>query len=87
MLIQILVVPDTKKTLADGAIEPWAKSKFLYYAQTLSSLSKHYKFTLDTPWKKLTKEVRDIILFGSHDDEIKFSYDDGHEKYSTKKNI
>ena len=80
-----LVVPDTKKTLADGAIEPWAKSKFLYYAQTLSSLSKHYKFTLDTPWKKLTKEVKDIILFGSHDDEIKFSYDDGHEKYSTKK--
>jgi len=80
-----LVVPDTKKTLADGAIEPWAKSKFLYYAQTLSSLSKHYKFTLDTPWKKLPKEVKDIILFGSHDDEIKFSYDDGHEKYSTKK--
>ena len=31
-----LVIPNNKKTLAEGAIEPWAKSKFLYYAQTLS---------------------------------------------------
>tara|TARA_B110000003_G_scaffold173348_1_gene172941 strand:+ start:477 stop:3353 length:2877 start_codon:yes stop_codon:yes gene_type:complete len=80
-----LVVPDSKKSLADGAIEPWAKSKFLYYAQTLSSLSKHYKFSLDEPWKKISKEIKDVILYGSNDDEIKFSYDDGHEKYSTKK--
>ena len=80
-----LVIPDSKKSLAEGAIEPWAKSKFLYYAQTLASLSKHYKFSLDEPWKKLTKEVKDVILFGSNDDEIKFSYDDGYEKYSTKK--
>jgi excinuclease ABC subunit A len=80
-----LVIPDTNKSLVDGTIEPWAKSKFLYYAQTLSSLGKHYKFSLETPWKKLPKEIKDIILFGSHDDEIKFSYDDGYEKYSTKK--
>ena len=80
-----LVVPNSKKSVADGAIEPWAKSKFLYYAQTLSSLSKHYKFSLTEPWRKLPKTIKDIILYGSNDDEIKFTYDDGHEKYSTKK--
>jgi len=80
-----LVVPNSKKSLAEGAIEPWAKSTTLYYAQTLSSLSKHYKFSLDEKWKKLPKEIKDIILFGSDDDEIKFTYDDGYEKYSTKK--
>jgi len=80
-----LVIPNTKKTLAEGAIEPWAKSTTLYYAQTLSSLSKHYKFSLDISWKKLSKNIKDIILFGSNEDEIKFSYDDGYEKYSTKK--
>ena len=80
-----LVIPNNKKTLAEGAIEPWAKSTTLYYAQTLASLAKHYKFSLDEPWKKLSKEIRDIILFGSNDDEIKFSYDDGYEKYSTRK--
>ena len=80
-----LVVPNSKKTLAEGAIEPWSKSTTLYYAQTLSSLAKHYKFSLDISWKKLTKETKDIILYGSDEDEIKFSYDDGYEKYSTKK--
>jgi len=80
-----LVVPDNKKTLAEGAIEPWAKSTTLYYAQTLASLSKHYKFSLDVQWKKLPKDIKDIILFGSNEDEIKFSYDDGYEKYSTRK--
>jgi len=80
-----LVVPNIKKSLAEGAIEPWAKSTTLYYAQTLASLSKHYKFSLDEKWKKLPKEIKDIILFGSNDDEIKFTYDDGYEKYSTKK--
>jgi len=80
-----LVVPNGKKSLAEGVIEPWSKSTTLYYAQTLSSLSKHYKFSLDTPWKKLTKEIRNMILYGSDEDEVKFSYDDGYEKYSTKK--
>ena len=80
-----LVVPNPNKSLADGAIEPWAKSSSLYYAQTLSSLAKHYGFSLNDRWKKLTKKIREIILFGSDDDEIKFSYDDGYEKYSHKK--
>ena len=80
-----LVVPDQNKSLADGAIEPWAKSSSLYYAQTLSSLAKHYEFSLNDKWKKLTKKIREIILFGSDDDEIKFTYDDGYEKYSHKK--
>jgi len=80
-----LVVPNTKKSIQDGAIEPWSKSSTLYYAQTLSSLSKHYKFSLTDPWKKLSKKVQDVILYGSDEEEIKFSYDDGYEKYSTKK--
>ena len=80
-----LVVPDEKKSIADGAIEPWSKSSSLYYAQTLSSLAKHYKFSLNDRWQKLPKKIKDIILFGSDDEEIKFSYDDGYEKYSHKK--
>ena len=80
-----LVVPDERKSLADGAIEPWSKSTTLYYAQTLASLAKHYGFSLDEKWKKLPKKIKDIILYGSDEDEIKFVYDDGYEKYSHKK--
>ncbi|MDC2990004.1 excinuclease ABC subunit UvrA [Candidatus Pelagibacter sp.] len=80
-----LVVPDERKSLADGAIEPWSKSTTLYYAQTLASLAKHYGFSLDEKWKKLPKKIKDIILYGSDEDEIRFNYDDGYEKYSYKK--
>ncbi len=80
-----LVVPDERKSLSDGAIEPWAKSTTLYYAQTLASLAKHYGFSLDEKWKKLPKKIKDVILYGSDEDEIKFNYDDGYEKYSHKK--
>ncbi|MDA9152996.1 excinuclease ABC subunit UvrA [Candidatus Pelagibacter sp.] len=80
-----LVIPDERKSIADGAIEPWAKSTTLYYAQTLASIAKHYGFSLDEKWKKLSKKIKDIILYGSDEEEIKFNYDDGYEKYSHKK--
>ena len=80
-----LVVSDEKKSISEGAIIPWAKSTSLYYAQTLASLSKHYKFSLEEKWKNLPKKIKDIILYGSDDEEIKFTYDDGYEKYSHKK--
>jgi excinuclease ABC subunit A len=80
-----LVVPDERKSIADGAIEPWAKSTTLYYAQTLASIAKHYGFSLNDKWKKLPKKIKDVILYGSDEDEIKFNYDDGYEKYSHKK--
>ena len=80
-----LVIPDERKSIADGAIEPWSKSTTLYYAQTLASIAKHYSFSLNEKWKKLPKKIKDIILFGSDEEEIKFNYDDGYEKYSHKK--
>ena len=80
-----LVIPDDRKSIADGAIEPWSKSTTLYYAQTLASIAKHYGFSLDEKWKKLPKKIKDVILYGSDEEEIKFNYDDGYEKYSHKK--
>ncbi len=80
-----LVIPDDRKSIADGAIEPWSKSTTLYYAQTLASIAKHYGFSMDEKWKKLSKKIKDVILYGSDDEEIKFNYDDGYEKYSHKK--
>ena len=80
-----LVIPDPKKSLQDGAVEPWSKSTSLYYAQTLASIAKHYEISLSEPWKKISKKIQDVILYGSDEEEIKFSYDDGYEAYTTKK--
>ena len=80
-----LVIPDKELTLRKGAIAPWAKSSSPYYLQTLTALAKHYKFTLDTPWKDLSKKVQAVLLTGSGEDAIKFSYEDGVRSYDTKK--
>ncbi len=48
-------------------------------------MAKHYKFSLTEKWKKIPKKIQDIILYGSDDEEIKFSYDDNYETYTTKK--
>ncbi|MGP8231676.1 MAG: excinuclease ABC subunit UvrA [Methylovirgula sp.] len=80
-----LIVPDPKLSLRKGAIAPWAKSTSPYYLQTLESLAKHYKFRLDTPFEALPKEVREIIFYGSGDEPIRFSYNDGLRSYDVKK--
>ncbi|MDB5594431.1 MAG: excinuclease subunit [Hyphomicrobiales bacterium] len=80
-----LVVPDPAVTLRKGAIAPWAKSTSPYYAQTLESLGRHYKFRLDSSFEKLPKNAQKAILYGSGDEEIRFSYDDGVRAYDVKK--
>jgi excinuclease ABC subunit A len=80
-----LVIPDKDVTLRKGAIAPWAKSSSPYYLQTLTALGKHYRFTLDSKWKDLPKKTQEAILYGSGEDAIKFTYDDGMRSYQTTK--
>ncbi|MFZ5673678.1 MAG: excinuclease ABC subunit UvrA [Pseudomonadota bacterium] len=82
-----LVVPDGTLSLRDGAILPWAKTGNTspYYTQTLEALAKHYKFSMTAAWKELPKKARDVILFGTGEDEVTFVYDDGLRTYKTKK--
>jgi excinuclease ABC subunit A len=82
-----LVVPDHDLSLAGGAIWPWAKtgSTSPYYEQTLRALSLHYKFDMRTPWRKLSRKVQDVILHGSGEEEITFTYEDGLRTYRTEK--
>lgn len=80
-----LVVPDEDLSLRDGAVAPWSRSTSPYYLQTLESLAKHYKFSMNTAWSSLPKKAKQVILEGSGEEDITFSYDDGTRSYKTKK--
>lgn len=84
-----LVVPDGSLSLREGAIVPWAKTGATspYYTQTLEALSKHYKFSMTTAWKDLPKKARDVILNGTGEEEVTFTYDDGLRTYKNKKSF
>jgi excinuclease ABC subunit A len=63
------VVPDSNKTLAGGALLPWAgPSASAIFKQTLRVLAKRHAFSLEMPWAKLPKKARDIVLHGEPDD-------------------
>ncbi len=80
-----LVVPDKTKSLDKGALAPWSKSNAPYYAQTLKSLAKHYKFKTNYPWAKLDQKVQDVILYGSGDEIIEMIYSDDRKEYKVEK--
>ena len=77
-----LVVPDESRSLAEGAVRPWAAANTPYYRQTLESLARHYRVGMSTPWAKLPARVRRAILFGSGGAEVAMTYDDGRRRYT-----
>ncbi|MEM1199034.1 MAG: excinuclease ABC subunit UvrA [Pseudomonadota bacterium] len=82
-----LVVPDGNVSLMRGAVVPWAKTGNTspYYMQTLQAIAKHYGADMDAPWHTLDEEVRQVVLYGSGEEEITFVYDDGLRTYKTTK--
>jgi excinuclease ABC subunit A len=80
-----LIVPDPKLTLRRGAIAPWARSSSPYYLQTLEALAKHFKFRLDTRFETLPQQARDVILHGSGEEAVRFTYEDGLRSYDVVK--
>ena len=81
-----LVVPDKKLSLNDGAIAPWGKSNSPYYSQTLESLGRHFGFKTNTSYEKLPKNIQDVLLYGSGDEEVEIIYkSDNIKSYKIKK--
>lgn len=68
------VIPNCDLTLNEGAIEPWIPTSSQYYPTLLKTVCDHFNIDMDTPIKDLSKEQLDIILKGSGDEKIFFSY-------------
>ena len=68
-----LVVPDPDLSIADGALAPWSTGRIEYWDRVLDAVADSHGFSTSTPWKKLPKKVRDVVLYGS-DEEIYVKY-------------
>jgi len=69
-----LVVPDSEKSLNDGAIAPWSINPDGYYYQMLKAVITHYGCSMDTPFGNLPQKIQNVILYGSKE-AIEFSYE------------
>jgi len=81
-----LIVPDDARSLADGAIAPWAgNTSSPYFDQTIESLARHFKVKLTTPWQDLPAAVRQAILHGTGETPVTLRYKDGLRAYEVAK--
>ena len=87
-----LLIPNPSLSLLEGAIILWQKQNSRYsniqpkfYQNTFEALSKHYKFSLDEAFKDLPKYIQNVILHGSGDEIINFSYQEGYKTLKISK--
>ena len=67
------VVVDDTLSLAAGAIAGWDRRNAFYF-QMLTCLSEHYGFDIEKPFRRLSKKIQDIVLYGSGPEKINFQY-------------
>ena len=67
------VVVNENLSLAGGAIRGRDRNTG-YYFSMIKSLANHYKFDVEKPYKDLSKKIKEILLFGSGNEKIRFSY-------------
>jgi excinuclease ABC subunit A len=76
------VVPDRKKSLADGAIAPWARKSSPAFHQMIEQVARHYGFSIFDPFERLAPEHQRVLLHGSGEEALEFTYDGAGTSYS-----
>ncbi|MDZ4165073.1 MAG: excinuclease ABC subunit UvrA, partial [Smithellaceae bacterium] len=76
-----MVVPDKDLSIREGAIAPWAGRNSLPFHQMLDALSSHYRFDINTPFQRLPEGIRNILLYGSGEEKVKFYVDRGERRF------
>lgn len=70
-----LIIPDSTKSISEGAIEPWRNfDENSWNYNILEAASKHYGFSMDTPVCDLDPKIVDMLLYGNKGEKIKVKY-------------
>jgi len=72
-----LLIPDKSLSVMEGAVVHWGtlnKKKSSWQLKKLRAISREYGFSLDDPWEELSLTVKDLLLFGSRGQKIKFEW-------------
>lgn len=82
------IIPNPNKSLSEGAIAPWAVTGNVapHYIGILQSVAKAYEFNINEPFKNLSEQNQQILLYGSGDKKMLFTFSkDGILKYQVRR--
>ncbi len=80
------IIPNVDLTINEGVIHPWATSsgRMNFMTQALEALSKKLDFSLDTPWKKLSADAQQVVLYGHPEKlEVEYNTENMNGRYQT----
>ncbi|MBF0296249.1 MAG: excinuclease ABC subunit UvrA, partial [Magnetococcales bacterium] len=80
-----LVIPNPDLSIRQGAVDPWAKPTANMARDSLHTLSEHYGFSIDTPWKELPESIHGILLHGSGAEKIRFRFRGPRGSFTTQR--
>ncbi|MGZ6967471.1 MAG: excinuclease ABC subunit UvrA [Acidimicrobiia bacterium] len=69
-----LIVADDDLSIRDGAITPWSGYRGEYFNRVLDAVGDEYGFSVETPWKKLTKAQQKVVLYGAGKSQVLVRY-------------
>jgi len=72
-----LIVPNPTLSLREGAVAPWANRTTVRHTEFLEALAGHYGQDIYTPFEDLSKAFKDVLMYGSGDEGIPFSFEGG----------
>ncbi|MEZ0258476.1 MAG: excinuclease ABC subunit UvrA, partial [Chthoniobacter sp.] len=83
-----LMIPDPDKSLAGGAVAPWAKANKRmqgYYNGVLESLAKEYKVSMDAPYRELPEKFQQALCFGTGDRVVTMNWGENGKRTKVEK--
>ncbi len=81
MAVDPRLVVDEDRSLAGGAVQSYNWSSARLYAQMLRQLSRQFDFSMEVPFRRLSKQHQQLILYGSGDKEVEFRFQGNHSDF------
>jgi excinuclease ABC subunit A len=80
-----LIIPNHELSLREGAVVLWANRNTVHFIEFLDALTSHYAADIYTPYKDLPDHFKNVLLYGSGNERIKFYFERNNRRFTYEK--
>jgi excinuclease ABC subunit A len=80
-----LIIPNHELSLREGAVALWANRNTVHFVEFLDALTSHYGVDIYTPYKDLPDHFKNVLLYGSGNDRIRFYFERNNRRFTYQK--
>ena len=80
-----LIVPNPELSLREGAVLPWANRNSVHFIEFIDALTQYHGLDIYTPFKELPDRFKQVLLYGSGQEQIPFYFERNNRRFTYKK--